>query len=85
MVDLEVLINFYLLGKNNFPEYLLQREIDDEKQEHSLISCTFGRNKSFKQVYMVLLLLHRFGSQVLYELAKKIAFFILFCGLTLHP
>lgn len=74
IVDLQVLINFYLLGKNNFAEYLLEREIDDEKQELSRISCTFGRNKSFKQVYMVLLLLHRFGSQVLYQLAQKLPF-----------
>lgn len=66
-------MDFCLLGKNSFLEYLLEREIDDEKQEHSL-SCTFGRNRGFQKVYLVLLLLHRFGSQVLYELAKKLPF-----------
>lgn len=77
-------MDFCLLGKNHFPEYLLERKIDDERQEHFLISCVFGRNRNFKKVYLVLLLLHKFGSRVLYELAKKIDFFILSYGLSLH-
>jgi len=63
-----------LLGNNDFPAFPGDRELDDKKQEHCLLNCTFGgkkQTKSFKKVYLVHLLLHRFSSQVLCVQAKN--------------